>query len=92
VYGEVDYARNLPSSIPVSQGSMKSVVVDGHHLIRAANGGEEMYDIASDPWERTNVLQLPEKRAIVEKGRALLDQAWERDVRRPAAEPNGKPD
>ncbi|MEW5916524.1 MAG: sulfatase [Gemmatimonadota bacterium] len=92
VYGEVDYARNLPSSIPVSQGSMKSVVVDGHHLIRAANGGEEMYDILSDPWERTNVLQLPEKRAIVERGRALLDQAWERDVRRPAAEPNGKPD
>jgi arylsulfatase A-like enzyme len=90
VYGEVDYARNLPSSIPVSQGSMKSVVVEGHHLIRAANGGEEMYDVINDPWERTNVLQVPEKRGILEKGRALLDQAWERDVRRPAVQPNGR--
>lgn len=90
VYGEVDYARNLPSSIPVAQGSMKSVVVDGHHLIRAANGGEEMYDVIADPWERRNVLQVPEKRNIADSARALLDRAWERDVRRPAAPPNGR--
>ena len=32
IFGEVDHARNLPASIPVSQGALKSVVVDGPAL------------------------------------------------------------
>jgi arylsulfatase A-like enzyme len=82
VFGEVDYARNLPSSIPVSQGAMKSVVVEGHHLIQAADGSEEMYDVRVDPWERSNVLQKPEVSGTLERGRVLLDSARAKDVRR----------
>jgi arylsulfatase A-like enzyme len=86
IYGEVDYARNLPSSIPVSQGAMKSVVVDGHHLIQAADGSEEMYDVRSDPWERRNVLQRAEVATVLDRARALLDTARARDVRSPRSD------
>lgn len=87
IIGEVDYARNLPSSIPVSQGAMKSVVVDGYHFIRGADGSEEMYDIRTDPWERRNVLQSPELAATLERARALVAEARARDVRRGGERP-----
>ncbi|MGQ0642809.1 MAG: sulfatase [Gemmatimonadaceae bacterium] len=82
IFGEVDYARNLAASIPVSQGAMKSVVVDGHHYIRSANGSEELYDVRSDPWERTNVLNKPEVSAALARARTLVQSARDRDVRR----------
>lgn len=86
VYGEVDYARNLPSSIPVSQGSMKSVVVDGHHFILSGDGAEEMYDVMNDPWERKNVFAAPQLSGTVQKARALIKEARARDVRLTGAE------
>jgi arylsulfatase A-like enzyme len=88
IFGEVDYARNLPSSIPVSKGSMKSVVVDGHHFIRGADGSEDLYDVRSDPWERKNVLSDSTRATIVQRARALIEEARARDVRRGAAAPN----
>ncbi len=88
IFGEVDYARNLPSSIPVSQGSMKSVVVDGHHFIRGADGSEDLFDVRSDPWERTNLLSVPALSDIVQRARSLVEEARARDVRRSAAAPN----
>lgn len=81
IYGEVDYARNLPASIPVSQGSMKSVVVEGHHFILGGDGAEEMYDVTRDPWERRNVLAAPELSGTVQQARTLLNDARARDVR-----------
>lgn len=81
IYGEVDYARNLPASMPVSQGSMKSVVIDGHHFILGGDGAEEMYDVIVDPWERKNVLSVPELSGTVQRARAALHEAKARDVR-----------
>jgi arylsulfatase A-like enzyme len=85
VFAEVDYARNLPASIPVSQGAMKSVVEDGHHLIRAADGAEELFDVRSDPWERRNLMRDTSRSGILERARALIQQARDRDVRRDEA-------
>lgn len=85
IYGEVDYARNLPASIPVSQGSMKSVVVSGHHFILGGDGAEEMYNVLSDPWERRNVLAAPELGGTVSSARALINEARARDIRLKAA-------
>lgn len=81
IYGEVDYARNLPASIPVAQGSMKSVVVEGHHYILGGDGAEEMYDVRSDPWERKNVFSVPELGGTVQRARTLINEARARDVR-----------
>jgi arylsulfatase A-like enzyme len=82
IYGEVDYTRNLPPWIPVSKGAMKSVVVDGHHYIRGADGAEEMFDVRSDPWEHRNVLADSSVRGTLQRARALVDTARARDVRR----------
>lgn len=82
IFGEVDHARNLPASIPVSQGALKSVVVDGRHYIRNADSSEEMYDVMQDPWERMNVLSAPALQATLQRARALVEEARARDVRR----------
>ncbi|MGH7711740.1 MAG: sulfatase-like hydrolase/transferase [Gemmatimonadaceae bacterium] len=87
IFGEVDHARNLAASIPVSQGAMKSVVVDGHHYIRSADGSEELYDVLADPWERANVLSKPELGATLERARSLVDRVRDSDVRRPTPKP-----
>jgi arylsulfatase A-like enzyme len=87
IYGEVDYTRNLPPSIPVSRGAMKSVVVDGHHYIRDAMGGEELYAVRSDPWERTNVLGDSSLAGTLLRARALVEQARANDVRRSEERP-----
>ncbi len=82
IFGELDYARNLPPALPVSKGVMKSVVVDGHHYIRDAEGVEELYDIVNDPWERTNVLRQASLAVTLQRARTLVTQALENDVRR----------
>jgi hypothetical protein len=40
---------------PVAKGPMKSLVADGMHYIRTADGLEELYLLNSDPEERSNV-------------------------------------
>jgi len=82
VFAELDYARNLPPSLPVSKGVMKSVVVDGHHYIRDAEGVEELYNIVSDPWERQNVLRASSLAGTLKRARELVTHALENDVRR----------
>lgn len=84
IFGELDYARNLPPSLPVSKGAMKSVVVDGYHYIRDAEDGEELYDIVNDPWERQNVLRQSSLASTLQRARALVTHALENDVRRDA--------
>ncbi len=82
IFGELDYARNLPPSLPVSKGVMKSVVVDGHHYIRDAEGVEELYDIVNDPWERRNLLRQSSLAATLQCAREFVTRALENDVRR----------
>lgn len=88
IYGEVDHTRNLPMSIPVSRGGMKSVVVDGHHYIRGPEGEEELYDVMRDPWERTNVLADSTRAGTLQRARALIELARARDIRLGAGTPN----
>lgn len=82
IFGEVDHARNLPASIPVSQGALKSVVVDGLHYIRNADGSEELYDVLQDPWERVNIVTAPASQPTLLRARTLIEEARARDVRR----------
>ncbi|MGQ0538911.1 MAG: sulfatase [Gemmatimonadaceae bacterium] len=82
VYAEVDYARNLPAYIPVSQGPMKSVVVDGYHYISGSSGAEELFDVRRDPWERNNLITADSLAQTLARARDLLAAARARDVRR----------
>ena len=45
-----------PSHYPVSRGDMQSVIDGRWHYIRRGDGHEELYDLAADPWERTDRL------------------------------------
>jgi arylsulfatase A-like enzyme len=42
---------------PVAKGPMKSLVAEGMHYIRAADGAEELYMLNSDPQERSNLAE-----------------------------------
>lgn len=48
---EVGHATGLPARYPVSVGDMRSVFAGGYHLIRNADGREELYDLRRDPLE-----------------------------------------
>ncbi|MEP7380608.1 MAG: sulfatase [Gemmatimonadota bacterium] len=56
---EVDFAKNLPKSFAISKGDMKSEIVDGVRYILRGDGHGEMFDIARDPWERTDLAPDP---------------------------------
>ena len=40
---------------PVAKGPMQALVAEGMHYIRAADGGEELYLLKSDPEEQNNL-------------------------------------
>jgi arylsulfatase A-like enzyme len=67
---------------PLPKGPMASVVLDSLHLIRYADGSEEVFDIAADPWERSNLLDRIAP-ATLDRARALLPAAPTRSERRP---------
>ncbi len=52
---EVDFAKNLPQSFAVSKGDMKSEIVDGLRYILRGDGHGEMFDVRTDPWERSDL-------------------------------------
>jgi arylsulfatase A-like enzyme len=58
---------------PVANGPMKSLVGWGMHYIRAGDGTEELFSLASDTEERINAAGLPGARTIVERFRSRLD-------------------
>jgi len=43
---------------------------------------EELYDLDKDPWERTNVINLPEYKLITDELRSILDE-WIRSTNDP---------
>jgi arylsulfatase A-like enzyme len=66
---------------PLPKGPMASVVLDSLHFIRYADGSEEIFDVAADPWEQRNLLDRTAP-ALLERVRALLPPASARPERR----------
>jgi arylsulfatase A-like enzyme len=58
---------------PVSKGPMKSLISEGLHYIRRGDGVEEMYDLDTDPLERTDVVLYPRHFDALERIRAWLE-------------------
>ena len=70
---ELSFAANLAEWIPVSRGTMRSVVVNGFHYIRAGDGGEELYDFLRDSTERNNLAGDSSYAGPLTTGRRALD-------------------
>jgi arylsulfatase A-like enzyme len=70
---ELSFAANLAEWIPVSRGTMRSVVVNGFHYIRLGDGAEELYDFLRDSTERVNLAADTSYTAALAAGRRTLD-------------------
>ncbi len=75
IFAEVRHAPRLPAWYPSTRGDMIGVLADGLHYIRNGDGIPELYDINTDPEERTNLatdtLRLPVTRRL----RSIVDSA-----------------
>ncbi len=57
---------------PVARGPMKSLIAEGMHYIRTADGREELYDLKSDPAERSNLADYSFASASLQRFRTSL--------------------
>ena len=57
---------------PVAKGPMKSLIAEGKHYIRSADGHEELYLLGSDPEEQNNLAGYPFASEILRRFRTLL--------------------
>jgi arylsulfatase A-like enzyme len=57
---------------PVANGPMKGLIADGWHYIRRGDGLEELYQLDSDPEERSNVAVYPFASEILQQFRSKL--------------------
>jgi arylsulfatase A-like enzyme len=73
VVTELSFAANLAEWIPVSRGTMRSVVVDGFHYIRLGDGTEELYDFERDSTEQVNLAGDSSYAATLDHGRQTLE-------------------
>jgi arylsulfatase A-like enzyme len=95
---EVSRAPNVEANNPTNRGPLTSIVVDGVHYMRNADGVEEAYLYASDPLEAQNVVADPAHAAAVGRARAtvsaiLAERAGRPLVARPApGTPGARPD
>jgi hypothetical protein len=60
---------------PVFRGSMRAVRIGDLKLIHNEDGGEELFDLASDPDEQANLAALPDRQADLQRLRAVLSAA-----------------
>ena len=67
-----------PDWFPSSKGDMQALVHEGMRYIRNGDGSEELYDVAADPWERTNLVALPERQQALTGARTALDRLMAR--------------
>jgi hypothetical protein len=77
VLSEVNVAPIRPGRYPVrAPARMRSVLWEGRHYIRNANGREELYDILKDPAEQTNLENEAELQPLIEQLRCVLDKLF----------------
>lgn len=50
------YAANNPSWYPTSKGTLHGLIADGKMLVREADGRRELFDLAADPMQFTDLL------------------------------------
>jgi arylsulfatase A-like enzyme len=72
---EVNRPRNALSWYAVARGNMQSVIVGRHHYIRNGDGREELYDVAADPWEITNLAKAANSQQVIDVCRSALMSA-----------------
>jgi hypothetical protein len=75
LFAEVSKGINLPEWVPVNDGSMHSVVIEGKHYIRSGTGREELYDFDNDADEVTDLASRPESGPSLENARRVLAEA-----------------
>lgn len=66
---------DVQSWYPLREGSQRSIVVEGQHLIVSSDGFVELYDIVADPDEQMNLAELPAYRGRVAELTTRLDAA-----------------
>ncbi len=64
--------RPQPGRGGLEPGFQMSLVAGTYHYIRDGEGGEELYDLIDDPFERTNLIESAEKKPVVASFRAML--------------------
>jgi arylsulfatase A-like enzyme len=74
LYSELSYAPKNADWIPVSKGTMRSVVLNGYRYIRGGDGREELYDFAHDSWERRDLAGMAGEADALSASRLALDQ------------------
>jgi len=71
---ELTFAHNNPPWVPISRGTMRSVVAGGYRYIRAGDGGEELFDFERDPMETTDLSHQPGRQSDLVGLRGALEQ------------------
>ena len=77
VLSEVRKTEGQADSLPSTRGDMVSVVTNRYRDIRDGEAKEELYDVANDPWERTDLDGQAEHQSTIEIARRAV-QEWQR--------------
>jgi arylsulfatase A-like enzyme len=62
---------------PVFRGPMKALAFGKYVYVRNGDGQEELFDVAADPMQSSNLAALPNVRSILDQVRADLDRLLE---------------
>jgi arylsulfatase A-like enzyme len=74
VFSDISKGINLPASVPISKGRVRSVVLDGVHYILNGDGSEELYDFDRDPAETRNLIDRPDMKGKLEAARRSISR------------------
>jgi arylsulfatase A-like enzyme len=64
---------NLGPESPTSAGPLRSLVEGGRHYIAHSDGGEELFDLGSDPGEMVNLAADPSRNSELQRIRLVVD-------------------
>jgi arylsulfatase A-like enzyme len=64
---------------PNAKEAMQSLILGSKHYIRMASGGEELYDIETDPLEAHNLIGSAEAKPVLDQFRACLGKLRSRE-------------
>ncbi len=81
VLAEVGFRPQVPTSWPTAHGWVKSLTTRRWHFILLESGQVELYDLAVDPEETTDLAARPELAETVEELRTLVERRAPADFR-----------